>query len=61
MMMEEYKWCDFYYIISWDDYDKEMFVRIFDSRYDDEEKIQYWWETASMRHSEMLRTYAEES
>ena len=61
MLMEEYKWCDFYYIISWDNYDQEMYVKIFDNRYDDEEKLQYWWETASMRHSEMLRTYSEES
>ena len=54
-------WCDFYYIISWDDYDKEIFVKIFHSRYDKTKKFRYWHETASMRHSEMLRTYAEES
>ena len=57
MMMEEHTWCDFYYIISWDDYDQEMFVTIFESRYDEKLETQYWHETASMRHSEMLRTY----
>ena len=61
MMMEENKWCDFYYIISWDDYDMEMFVTIFESRYDEKLETQYWHETASMRHSEMLRAYAEAS
>ena len=61
MMMEENKWCDYYYIISWDDYDMEMFVTIFESRYDETTETQYWHETASMRHSEMLRAYAEAS
>ena len=61
MMMEENKWCDYYYIISWDDYDQEMFVTIFENRYDEKLETQYWHETASMRHSEMLRAYAEAS
>ena len=52
------------YIISWDDYDKEMYVKIFESRFDPEnydEESKHWHETASMRHSEMLRAYAEAS
>ena len=57
MMMEENTCCDYYYIISWDDYDREMFVTIFESRYDEKLETQYWHETASMRHSEMLRAY----
>jgi len=61
MMMEENKWCDFYYIISWDDYDMDMFVTIFEKRYDETTETQYWHETASMRHSEMLKAYAEAS
>ena len=61
MMMDDYHYCDFYYIISWDDYDKEMFVTIFESRYDETTETRYWHETASMRHSEMLRAYAEAS
>ena len=61
MMMEEYDWCDFYYLISWDDFDKDMFVTIFEKRYDEKLETQYWHETASMRHSEMLRAYAEAS
>lgn len=61
MLMEDYKWCDFYYIISWDNYDMEMFVTIFESRYDETTETQYWHETASMRHSEMLRAFAEAS
>ena len=61
MLMADYHWCDFYYIISWDDYDKEMFVTIFESRYDETTETKYWHETASMRHSEMLRAYAEAS
>ena len=61
MLMDDYHWCDFYYIISWDNYDMEMFVTIFESRYDETTDTQYWHETASMRHSEMLRAYAEAS
>ena len=61
MMMEQKTWCDYYYIISWDDYAMEMFVTIFENRYDEKLETQYWHETASMRHSEMLRAYSEES
>ena len=63
MFMDDYHWCDFFYIISWDDYDKEMYVQIFESRFDPEnyEESKHWHETASMRHSEMLRAYAEAS
>ena len=61
MLMDDYHWCDFYYIISWDDYSKEIFVTIFENRYDETTETQYWHETASMRHSEMLRAYAEAS
>ena len=61
MFMDDYHWCDFFYIISWDDYDKEM-CKDFESRFDPENyEGQNTGETASMRHSEMLRAYAEAS
>jgi len=61
MVMEDHKWCDYYYVISWGVEVSKLVVEIYGRKYNAVFDSYDWHKEAEMTHDTMLRAYAEES
>ena len=60
-VMEDHRWCDFYYRISYDSDVGDLVVQVFESFYDEDIGETVWKLINHMPHQQMLYAYAEAS
>lgn len=58
-MLEANHWCDYYYVISYQSHHKDLWVEIWDSRYDMDSDDTAWVLIDELTHTEMKEKYGE--
>jgi len=61
MVMEDYRWCDYYYVISWGVEVSKLVVEIYGRKYDTVLDSYDWYKEAEMTHDVMLQAYRKAS
>jgi hypothetical protein len=59
--MEDHRWCDYYYRVSFDKDIGDLVVHTFESYYDDDVQETLWKLVHFMPHKQMVALYARES
>ena len=60
-VMEDHRWCDYYYRISYDSDVGDLVVQVFESFYEEDIGETVWKLITHMPHQQMLRSFAEAS
>ena len=60
-VMEDHRWCDFYYLISYDSDVGDLVVEVFESFYEEDIGETVWKLINHMPHKQMLFAYSEAS
>jgi hypothetical protein len=56
-MVWDYTWCDYYYVISYQSNHKDLWVEIWQSRYDMDSSDTYWVLVDALTHTQMKEKY----